>query len=129
MTSARVTGLLVVILMFSMTSCSRSAPLTLDTSVASARSAALVADGQIQGEVANGHACFWITTPDGATVSLVWPEGSTARDNPLRVEDDRGRIIAAVGDDPSRLSGHPSDEPGCATESTRFILGPIESEG
>lgn len=111
---------------FTMTGCSSSAALTLDTSVVSARSAALVAAGPIQGEVTNGHACFWITTPDGAMVSLVWPQGSTAHEDPLRVENDQRRVIAVVGDDTTTLSGQPSDEPGCRAGSTTFILGPAD---
>ena len=126
MIPARALCILFVALAFTMTSCAPGTPLTLDTSVASARSAALATEGRIQGEVKNGHACFWITTLDGALVSLVWPAGLTARDNPLRVEDSEGRVVAAVGADPAKLGGQPSEEPGCKTGSTRFILGPID---
>ncbi|MDO5094432.1 MAG: hypothetical protein Q4D79_13635 [Propionibacteriaceae bacterium] len=104
-------------------SCSPSPPLTLDTEAPSARSGSLDADGPLQGEIVGGHACFWVTATDGGVVSLVWPEASVARDNPLRVEDSNGRVIATVGDDPSSLSGNPTTEPGCRADSTRFIVG------
>jgi hypothetical protein len=78
--------------------------------------------------VINGHACFWLTVVSGNTVSLIWPEGSVARDKPLRVEDKSGRTIARVGGDPSALGGNSSMNAGCHPGSIQFFLGAIDPE-
>lgn len=108
----------------SLADCSSSPALSLDTAATSGRSASLVAAGPLEGEVLDGHACFWVPV-DGGVVSLVWPEGSIAKDDPLRVEDPDGHVLIRVGDDPSGLSGHPSDEAGCHQGSQQFLLGSI----
>ncbi len=97
--------------------------LTLDTAAPSRRSAGLDFDEPLQGQVTGGHACFWVQTASDGVVSLVWPEGYVARDDPLRVEDDTGQVVARVGDTPRRMVGTPSTEPGCQPGSTRFVLG------
>lgn len=112
----------------SMTGCTSSADtLGLDTSTAgSARSAALNAAGPLQGEVIHGRACFWVTTDSGAEVALVWPPGSVARENPLRVESSTGELVAESGTSTSSLSGNPDEGAGCRPGSTRFIVGPVD---
>ena len=66
----------------------------LDTSPAgSARGAALTADSDLHGEVVDGRACFWVVTDNGAEVTLVWPPGSVAREDPLRIENSAGQVV------------------------------------
>lgn len=115
-------GLTLLVVGTVLTGCAGQAALTLDTATTAGRSVGLVADGPIQGEVVDGHACFWVTNPDGATFSLVWPEGAAAKPDPLRVEDRDGLTIATVGDEPSGLAGAPAEEPGCHMDTPRFVI-------
>lgn len=118
----------ILVATMSLTGCSSSPSLSLDTAAMSGRGALLVAAGPLEGEVLDGHACFWVPV-DGGAVSLVWPEGSIAKNDPLRVEDPDGHVLIRIGDDPSGLSGHPSDEAGCHQRSQQFLLGPMDPRG
>jgi hypothetical protein len=54
--------------------------------------------GRLEGRVNNdGTACFWTGTGQDR-LYLIWPAGYSARANPLRILDDRGRVLALVGD-------------------------------
>jgi hypothetical protein len=110
--------------------CSSGGSLELDVSAPSAgtRGATLDLVGGLQGSVTKGKACFWVTASDGSTVSLVWPAGSTARVDPLRVEDSTGRVLATVGDANLLFEGTPgTDEEGCHPGSTVFFAGGVSS--
>lgn len=99
-----------------------SPPLTLDTG-GSGRQAAFLPAGPLQGEVRDGHACFWFPAPSGQAVSLVWPEGLVAKDDSLRVENIDGQVVAQVGDtvtDP--VGGNISEGPGCGGGDRRWFL-------
>lgn len=100
--------------------------LGLDVSAGgSARAAGLDTSDVLQGEVVNGKACFWITTRDGRELTLVWPPGSVAKENPLRVEDRTGNVLAAVGTRGTQISGHPEPGAGCRPGSARFVVGDV----
>jgi len=112
-----------------MTGCSPSSSeaLMLDTSPAgSARGAALTADSELHGEVVDGRACFWVVTDNGAEVTLVWPPGSVAREDPLRIENSAGQVVATAGASARSMSGNPDQSSGCRPGSTRFIVGSID---
>lgn len=105
---------------------SDSSTLTLDTSdIASIRLAGLIVD-PLQGEVKDGHACFWVSDPAGWSASLIWPPGTVAKDDPLRVEDGRGHVLATVGDTIKGWGGNTVDGEGCHEGSERFYLRAIE---
>ena len=113
-----------------MSGCSSGGPLALDVSAPSAgtRGATLDLVGALQGSVTNDKACFWVTASDGSTISLVWPAGSAAREDPLRVEDSTGRVLATVGDADLLFEGTPgTGEGGCQSGSTVFFAGDVSS--
>src|SRR5262245_12393951 len=61
-------------------------------------SPAAVTDGLLSGTVnRDGTACFYL---EGASIrmALWWPAGFSGRQNPLRVIDNHGLIVAKVGD-------------------------------
>jgi hypothetical protein len=102
--------------------CSGSS-LTIDVGAPESRGVGLAASGTLlDGEVASGHACFWVTLASGEVVSLVWPPGSTAKDGPLRVVDSSGTTIAKVGDSVAYYGGHGLDGPGCHGADRRFLV-------
>lgn len=51
---------------------------------------------EVFGEVAGGRACFWGSI-EGREIALVWPQGSVAKSNPLRVLASDGTELARVG--------------------------------
>lgn len=54
--------------------------------------------GRLEGRINNdGTACFWMNTEEGQ-MYLIWPGGYSARAKPPRIIDDRGRVVALVGD-------------------------------
>ena len=114
-------------LMFIPLGCSSdSSALTLDTSeTASLRLAGLIVD-PLHGEVKDGHACFWVSGTEGWSTSLIWPPGTVAKDNPLRVEDGHGNVLATVGETIEGWGGNSTDGEGCHEGSERFYLRAIE---
>jgi len=61
-----------------------------------------VVTGTLHGTVGagaeRGTACFWLELPSGVAGYVEWPHGWSADDHPLRILDDWGREVAAVGD-------------------------------
>jgi hypothetical protein len=54
-------------------------------------------DTTLQGQAnSDGTACFWVADGSGR-MALEWPNGFTAKANPLSVYDDRGVRAAVVG--------------------------------
>jgi hypothetical protein len=51
---------------------------------------------ELLGEVTDGRACFWGRI-EGREIALVWPLGSVAKADPLRVFSSDGKEIARVG--------------------------------
>ena len=116
------------LLVTSISGCSDGGSLGLDVSSASSgtRGAALDGIGALQGSVIDGKACFWVTVADGSTISLVWPAGSVAKDDPLRVEDATGKVLATVGDTNLLFAGMPGTrERGCHPGSSVFYAGEV----
>lgn len=99
--------------------CSGPAQLGLDTAQVSAGGTGIgigfgSAEMIYRGEVANGSLCMWVETSTGEQVSLRWPKGYVAKQDPLRVEDSSGRTVARVGDHlTGREGGSPLAETGC----------------
>jgi len=88
----------------------------------SGENSALLA-GRLSGDRAGALACFWIA--DHPDLPIIWPTGYSAQDNPLRVVDDRGRMVAAVGD-AIRLGGSAADVPshtvlGCGAANQAWL--------
>lgn len=105
---------------------SQSERLALDTAErVSARSAGLVTGRGIEGEVVDGKACFWVTNEAGEETSIVWPPGSIALTDPLRVESGQGEVLVEVGDRDSLIAGNPSDGPGCRAGSGSFLVNKV----
>lgn len=62
-----------------------------------------LAFGPLHGAVSQpGAACFWLG--DDPSRVIVWPHGFSAKSNPLRLLDAKGRLVARVGDQ-VKLSG------------------------
>ena len=74
---------------------------TQRSGVMSLANAVGVLDGKLN---ADGTACFWL---GGSALS--WPDGYSARRNPLAVYDDRGNVVATVGQKVSMAGGLMSD--------------------
>ncbi|MGL5857955.1 MAG: hypothetical protein ACRC35_06045 [Angustibacter sp.] len=123
-----------VITMSSLTGCTDDPaeapqPLAVDVTSAPAgasRGAALNFRGALDGRVAGGRACLWVTAPDGTAISLVWPAGSTARPDPLRVLAPDGTVLATVGDRQLPAAGYPDPAPGCHGGGTTFVIGAVQ---
>lgn len=64
--------------------------------------------GPLEGDVKDGKACFWVAAEGGSTHSIVWPAGSQARIDPLRVVDTDGAEVAKVGDRALVIGGLPA---------------------
>jgi len=89
--------------------------------------------GRLEGQANNdGTACFWMGTEQDR-LYLIWPAGYSARANPLRIIDDRGRVLALVGDygQADGLGGGrvPDDAAGrslvgCPTPQQAWIVAP-----
>lgn len=77
------------------------------------------------GETVGDQACFWTGEHPGDGFYVLWPEGSRALENPLRVIDAQGDLIATVGDTISPYGG-PRDVAGnCGSAYARaYIVGP-----
>lgn len=88
---------------------------------------ALEVAGPLRSRVTNGHACFWFVGEDGSTISILWPHGSTAATDPLRVLDADGEVLATSGVRGLALTGaFVEDRPGCAgSESRLFAAGVV----
>jgi hypothetical protein len=119
------TGATLALLLAILPSCSREPTVKLDVSkTEGGRAAALTAKGLLQGEVEDGKACFWVEVEGGSTHSIVWPAGSQARIEPLRVVDRDGTEIAKVGDSNLVFGGSPlPDQPGCHAGSSTWLAG------
>jgi hypothetical protein len=61
--------------------------------------------GSLSGTVADGLACFLVTTGDGQEFLVSWPEGYAALDAPLRLLDETGEVVATEGDDVVLVGG------------------------
>lgn len=85
------------------------------------RQAALRTEGPLEGDVKAGKACFWVAAGGGYTFSIIWPAGSQARIDPLRVIDKDGAEIAKVGDR-VEIGGSQvfPDRPGCHAGSSTW---------
>jgi hypothetical protein len=72
-------------------------------------------NGRVSGRAnPDGTACFWVGSSDDR-MALVWPRGSAAALDPLRVVDGGGNTITAVGDTFSATGGvAPGAVLGCA---------------
>lgn len=57
-----------------------------------------IAEGMVVGSVAGGRACFWLGSEPGAGDYVKWPEGYYALDNPLRVMNGDGGVVAESGE-------------------------------
>ncbi|PDP85119.1 hypothetical protein CQJ94_24275 [Glycomyces fuscus] len=69
--------------------------------------------GVLGGETADGTVCFTVEPPDGpGRLLVVWPEGYTALDDPLRVVDGTGEVVATAGDEVELVGGTASAEEG-----------------
>src|SRR5437879_13464426 len=89
--------------------------------------------GRLEGQANHdGTACFWIATEQGR-MYLIWPAGYSARTNPLRIIDDRGRVLALSGDYSQAAGlggGLGPDDPagrsivGCPTAHLTWIVAP-----
>jgi hypothetical protein len=54
--------------------------------------------GRLEGQANHdGRACFWVASEQDRTCQI-WPAGYSARANPLRIIDDRGRVLIRAGD-------------------------------
>jgi hypothetical protein len=101
-------------------------PLTVDTTTTDTiHLMEIVAQGALHSSVTEEHACFWFDGADGTVVSLIWPEGSSAVADPLRVLDAGGNVIATTGDEGVAFGGSFLErKPGCAGPgSTTFVAG------
>jgi hypothetical protein len=47
---------------------------------------------------ADGSACFWLVSDGEGRSALEWPPGYSARGNPLSIFDEKGQMIATVGE-------------------------------
>lgn len=61
-------------------------------------------EGVVEGEAYGDRACMWIRPQEGDAregeqVLLVWPEGYSAIDNPLRVLDEDGESVLTSGEE------------------------------
>ncbi|MFE3457594.1 hypothetical protein ACFXKD_08605 [Nocardiopsis aegyptia] len=61
--------------------------------------------GTLSGTVADGTACFSVTSADGGEFLVSWPEGYSALDDPLRLLDETGTTVATDGDDVVLVGG------------------------
>ncbi|QVQ53958.1 hypothetical protein J4H86_09765 [Spiractinospora alimapuensis] len=81
------------------------------------------------GETVGNQACFWTGAHPGEGFYVLWPEGSRALEDPLRVIDAHGDLIATVGDTisphgaPLRVEGTCGD-----TYSRAYAMGPTTVE-
>lgn len=66
--------------------------------------------GSLSGTVADGVACFLVTTEDGQEFLVSWPEEYAALDEPLRLLDETGAVVATEGDDVVLVGGMASSE-------------------
>jgi hypothetical protein len=91
------------------------------------RQAALMTQGPLEGDVKDGKACFWVAAEGGSTHSIVWPAGSQARIDPLRVVDKDGAEVAKVGDRALVIGGSPlfPDRPGCHAGSSTWLASSV----
>lgn len=91
----------------------------------------ITAPGPLQSRLADGRACFWFVTTAGEPVSIIWPHGSVAQLDPLRVVSADGRTIAVTGDEGLSFTGSfLEDRSGCAgPDSETFVAGVVERAG
>jgi hypothetical protein len=83
-----------------------------------------------------GTACFWFEGSDGSRSYVVWPHGWSADDHPLRILNDWGKPVAAVGD---RIEGggassgdagtHDPAVKGCPEGGSTTIFGTVSRAG
>lgn len=92
-----------------------------------ANSMTISAPGPLRSRLGDGRACFWFVAVDGTEVSIVWPAGSTARSEPLRVLDGDGEVIASSGDVGLSFSGSFSEgRAGCSGPASQvFVAGSV----
>ena len=89
--------------------------------------------GRLEGQANHdGTACFWVASEQDRTY-LIWPAGYSARANPLRIIDDRGRVLIRASDNSQAapLGGGlgPYDPAGrsivgCPTSHLTWIVAP-----
>jgi hypothetical protein len=87
----------------------------------------ITAPGPLQSRLVDGHACFWFEALDGTVVSIVWPRGSVARTDPLRVLTGDGDPLAVTADTGLSFGGSFLEgRSGCAgPDSKVFVAGAV----
>jgi hypothetical protein len=94
---------------------------TVEGRPGSFRHLALINGGMSGRANPDGTACFWVGSSDDR-MALVWPRGSAAAFDPLRVVDSGGNTIAAVGDTFSATGGGaPGSVLGCTDIQWHYI--------
>jgi len=97
--------------------------LTLDISAPTGRGTGLASKSSLLGTISNqNHACFSVISESGETISLIWPLGYTAQNDPLRVISNEGNLVFSIGDNVSGISGNWLPKVGCRGEGSSFIV-------
>lgn len=102
--------------------------LTLDVAqTAAAHSMEITAPGPLLSRVLDERACFWFVAVDGTEVSIIWPPGSSARIDPLRIVNRDGHVIATTGQAGLSFSGSFLEgRAGClGPQSQTFVTGAV----
>lgn len=87
----------------------------------------ITVQGRLQSRLVDGHACFWFEALDGTIVSIVWPRGSIARTDPLRVLSGDGDPLAVTADTGLSFGGSFLEgRSGCAGPGSKvFVAGAV----
>lgn len=101
-------------------------PITIATgSGGGAGSKLALLEGVLGGSASAGNACLWIAV-GSLKRPVVWPHGWSARLDPLRLVDDHGHVVAAVGDRLSLGGGTAPDGPAAyCPETEAFAAGVV----
>jgi hypothetical protein len=83
-----------------------------------------VLGGQTKGD---GTACFWIGDGENRTF-LVWPQGYSAKGNPLTIVDQNGQGLATVGQRVAlggRRDARATSVQGCSGAAQVWVVGEV----
>ena len=81
--------------------------------------------GSLEATVEGGTACFAVQGSD-TRYFITWPEGYSALDDPLRVVDADGEVVAIEGDEVEVVGGESGQEADCGGErAPEWLAGPV----